>query len=743
MAAMRSIRWVFYAFWSLVLGLAVLAGVALLVAGRTDWGVLKPELEALVSEQIGGTLALDGALSVSVLPRPGFSVGGFRITGIQGGPDSANQGGMISAGATSGDLALWPLLYGKVEISDLEIDDLKFDLTLPATPASKTQNSAKGQAATHLHPVLPRSARISISKGVLHEQDTGETHTWSNSEAVLSDLAFVGPGPDDVVGRVTLSIETFTSRGDGDVDIGDFSAEFERSSTAELVTARVESKLATGALTKMTDVQFNGQLSQLRNILEGGDVGIAGDAAIGDLTLKGKGTITTTDGNTTASIDVDGELQGNALISMIAETPIDGAGTTAKGTFIYRRHHYEYADFNATIAGSAAKGDIVYTARETRPIITGTLALDHVTLDGEAPQAPAGKVIPPIPLRIGGLSRADMDAKLSIARFQLSSKTEVSKLDATIKIKEGRLALDPVSGHMGPGRFHAVARIDPGAKPQRLELDLAINDVPLAEYAVGWEDFVAGKARGDLKAELSGAGDRLDQLAGTLSGNVQTDMSGGNLKLGPFTRMVAGAQSIFEPMVENNDLIAIDCAASRWHLDKGRAESRGLIMDTSEFAVAGRGSADLKTEQLNLSMAVHPANEKFYQFSTAFHVSGSFAAPQASTEAVSAIAGIVNVAGATINPLGAIVRVQNDDRSDPAACLQALDKSATEKEAPKGFLGRIAVPVVKGSVNTAGSIVEGTGEAIGNTLEEIGKGIGGLFGSGKNDADKQGDTTQD
>ncbi|MEM7176890.1 MAG: AsmA family protein [Pseudomonadota bacterium] len=743
MAALRSIRWAFYAFWSLLLGLVVLAGIALLVAGRTDWSVLKPELEALVSDQIGGTLALDGALSVNVLPRPGFTLGGFRITGLQGGADDSGKGGTISAGATSGDLALWPLLYGKVEISDLVIEGLKFDLALPAGQAGDTQGGGKAQTGTHLHPVLPRTARIAIAEGILHERDTGEVHTWMNSELEANDLAFIGPGPDDLVGRVTLSVESFTSRGDGDVNISNFWAQFERDSTAELVTARVESKLATGALTKLTKLTFNGQVSQMRNLVQGGDVGIEGDAAIGDLALTGKGKITTKGDSTTAAINVSGKLEGNALISMIAGTPVDGAGTTAKGKFIYRRHHYEYADFEAVIAGSAAKGGIVYTARETRPLVTGDLALDQVTLSGETPAAPAGKIIPPIPLRISGLSRADLDAKLSIAHLNVTSKTQITKLSSAIKIKDGKLTLAPLSGHMGPGKIHAVARIDPGTKPQRLDLDVTISDVPLAEYAVGWEDFVAGKARGDLKARISGAGDTLDQLAGSLSGNVQTDMSGGNLKLGPFTRMVAGAQSIFEPIVYHNDMVAIACTASRWHLDKGRAESRGLIMDTSEFAVAGRGSADLRTETLNLNMAVHPTNEKFYQFSTAFHVRGTLAAPTAGTEAVSAITGIVNVAGATINPLGAIVRVQQDDRADPAACLQALDTSATEKKAPKGFLGSIAVPVVKGTVNTAGAIVEGTGEAIGNTLEEIGEGIGGIFEGSGDKAGQQGDTKQD
>ena len=68
-----------------LIGLVVVAVAALLVGpGLWDWNDYKPEILERIKAETGREMAIDGDLSLAVLPSPRLAVDGVRIANIEG-----------------------------------------------------------------------------------------------------------------------------------------------------------------------------------------------------------------------------------------------------------------------------------------------------------------------------------------------------------------------------------------------------------------------------------------------------------------------------------------------------------------------------------------------------------------------------------------------------------------------------------------------------------------------------------
>lgn len=119
---MRSLGW-------LLTGLAALA--VLVVAGvwlapsLLDWNRYRAGIAELASERVGLPVAIDGPISLTLLPRPTLTA--ERVS-LEGG------GGKARARQLRLEVALGPLLAGRIEARDLVLRGL--DLSLPWTPSA-------------------------------------------------------------------------------------------------------------------------------------------------------------------------------------------------------------------------------------------------------------------------------------------------------------------------------------------------------------------------------------------------------------------------------------------------------------------------------------------------------------------------------------------------------------------------------------------------------------------------------
>ncbi|MBY8977166.1 AsmA family protein [Rhodobacteraceae bacterium NNCM2] len=739
MSLTRLVRWAFHACWSLALGLLVCAVLLFFSIGHIDWSFLKSRFETAASEHLGGKLVLEGQLSFSLFPSASFEVSGFRIEGLGDG----NAPGTVSAGRTSGNIALLPLLGGEVDVVDLEIADLTIDAPLPVAGGDKGEAAQGGEPrGKSVSAISVRNAEIGIAQAVIRDTETGEVHTVKNGKISFA-FGFSGLSQEEIseslTGSLALQAASFTSRGDGDVDISGFSGLFKRDEGGAPIASTVKMKLAAGLITAPTAMAFKGHVSRPVDLIRGKPMKIRGAGTLGDLAVELNGHLQSTGGRTSVDFQTKARADGTAFVDSLAGEALPVKGSTVEGRVIYRRSHYELSDFSGVFDGISAQGSLTVTTGRKRPMLEGDLALDKITLPPSDIPAHPGRIIPPLDIRIEGLDKADARLKLSVESLEINPKTTLADLSARVELDNGVLSADHAKARLDDGEVTLKLRVDSRTTPQKVYIDASATGIRGDRFIQNSREIVAGDARSDLSISVAGTGDNLQAFAATVSGSARTDVQGGKFLLNRMTKMVAGAHSIFTPLIQGKELSSLHCASIRWSVSKGIATSQGLIVDTSEFAIGGLGTINLRDEKLDLEMAVHPVEERLLQFSTAFHLGGTLAAPVASPEATSAVTGIINVAGATVNPLGAMFWIQKSEKSGSSACRNALDTSGKVTETPKGLVGAIAAPVVKGTVGTATKVITGTGKAVGNVIEGIGegigKGIGSIFGGGDKDED--------
>ena len=101
------------------IGLVVALALAAVLIGPSfiDWNAYKSEIVAAAREATGRDVAIDGDLSLRLLPRPELTAEGLRLANIEGGsnPD------MLRIAALDVRLAFAPLLSGRIQVEQIRL----------------------------------------------------------------------------------------------------------------------------------------------------------------------------------------------------------------------------------------------------------------------------------------------------------------------------------------------------------------------------------------------------------------------------------------------------------------------------------------------------------------------------------------------------------------------------------------------------------------------------------------------
>lgn len=165
----------------------VLVAAGLIVPSFIDWNSYKPDIIAAAKEATGRDLAIDGDLTLTILPSPALSVASVRLASIPG----AGQPDMIRLKSLQVEIALRPLLGGKIAVQRVRLIEpeivlekladgrVNWDLAPPAKAAPDSEDgsdSGSEKAGAPDDDGLDISLEeISIEDGVLIYRDAAGT----------------------------------------------------------------------------------------------------------------------------------------------------------------------------------------------------------------------------------------------------------------------------------------------------------------------------------------------------------------------------------------------------------------------------------------------------------------------------------------------------------------------------------------------------------------------------------------
>jgi AsmA protein len=276
------------------------------------------------------------------------------------------------------------------------------------------------------------------------------------------------------------------------------------------------------------------------------------------------------------------------------------------------------------------------------------------------PARPAdGRVLPNDPLPFGLLKAADAQVKLSVTEF---SNADLVLKDVVVQVNlaEGTLKIDELAAVFADGRLKATGTIDARqANATRLSLNGESKGLDLGRVLRDFQITDAVTAKSDARFRLDGTGTSIRAIAASLDGQVVIDVGDGTLKNKYLDLLAGDIVGKVLPWAQKQEDAKLNCILLRTDIQKGMAEAKVVLMDTSNASFTSTGKIDLKDEKLDLRVVPQPKQASLLSAAPPIVVGGTFASPSVLPDAAAlargAVGAVAGVVGAPAAGIGAVV----------------------------------------------------------------------------------------
>jgi uncharacterized protein involved in outer membrane biogenesis len=240
--------------------------------------------------------------------------------------------------------------------------------------------------------------------------------------------------------------------------------------------------------------------------------------------------------------------------------------------------------------------------------------------------------------------------------------------DFTIPVSAGTngFELRPVKG----GRDGAVLSASVSYAGSSLLIEGEVEDIPLRLL----DEKAEGKVEG--KFALAAEGENGDSLMRTLKGRFLLTSGAGRLtskSLNFWSRSLI--TSLLLPI--KKDETKLNCAIADFTIDKGVAQSRAIIVDTSENTVFGKGKINLVKGTMDMLLKPSPKDLTLFDVATPVRISGPLENPVIAPQAGGMAKKLGGMFLTVVNPALAIIPLMESGFGEyKGSCSEILERKA-------------------------------------------------------------------
>jgi AsmA protein len=308
--------------------------------------------------------------------------------------------------------------------------------------------------------------------------------------------------------------------------------------------------------------------------------------------------------------------------------------------------------------------------------------------------AATGRLFPDTPIPFGLLRQANADLAVSVGDLK-SGGSDYRSIDLHVVLQDGKLRVDPLSADLPEGALTASLNVDAStaAPPVAMKLHAPGLEVAPLFAAAGLPGYASGKL--EVYADLHSAGDTPHAIAAGLDGSLGLAMQNGTIDTQLLNRLLG-------PVLQKANLLgllshggsnSLRCFALRADAQRGVADLRALVLNSSMLSMDGTGSVNLGEE--TLAVQLRPQGRLAgTAIVVPLRVTGPIRSPDVKVNALGAAAANAGtVAGAVIGsatPLGLLGGVLGGDKllgkapGDTCAGPLALARGQTPPAAASG-----------------------------------------------------------
>jgi uncharacterized protein involved in outer membrane biogenesis len=327
-----------------------------------------------------------------------------------------------------------------------------------------------------------------------------------------------------------------------------------------------------------------------------------------------------------------------------------------EGAVSNRGDEVRISSFDGRVGDSDLAADLVVTLAGERPSIAGTLRSRVLDADdlgglvgvtpgtGPGETASAGQeqeaarleqraeVLPDEPIDPERWRRIDLDLDLRADEIRAGA-LPLDGFTGRITMTDGLLRVEEIDLAIGEGHLTGRIEADGRRSPVRGDVDLTLRRVSVArllnrlDVDVAAFGTLSGQAQGGLG--LGGRGRSIADILGSSNGQVRLLMEGGQVDrtivaaAGFDLLRLLGAATGASP-----ETVEMHCALADLDIRDGVVSTDPMVIDTAIAELGGRGTVDLESETIDVSLTARPKQTPLLTDLTGISIGGRLGEPE-------------------------------------------------------------------------------------------------------------------
>ncbi len=408
--------------------------------------------------------------------------------------------------------------------------------------------------------------------------------------------------------------------------------------------------------------------------------------------------------------DLGFDLQGSDLARLFPIIGVPLPPTPAyrlSGHLNHTAAQWSFRGFSGRVGGSDLSGDFSVDRSRTPQSIKANLVsrrLDMADLGGfiggsrgekSSPIPPApGRVLPREPFSLEKLRIANAEVRFR-GESVITQKLPLERLDANLKLKDGRLTLEPLSFSVADGTLDSRIRMDARQSVIGTQADIRVKGLHLEKLFPGFKLSRANAGEISGRAQLSTTGNSIAGMLGSADGPAELAMQGGSVSELLVRLMNLDVANALPVLLTGDRQLPVRCLVAGLDGTQGRFQVRTLVLDTGKAIVKGTGSINFADESLDLKLASQSKSFSLAALRGPILVRGTFKDPQVRPDFGRVIGrgGIAALLGIATGGLAAFVPLLDFGGAESSNCAaliqeaqapaeQAPDRSAPQRRTP-------------------------------------------------------------
>ena len=634
------------------LGALVLLLLGCVVLVERNANALRDPIARIASGYVGRTIHIDGTLKLQLLSfTPYAIVDGLRV----GNPQWATAPEMAQVGRLEVSIDLLALLTARVVIPRLGVEELELSLERDASDRANwrfqdpNNRLAPGGALD-----LPLVRRLIVERWHIEVRDAIRKLHFKGTVAASES------GGGDAAQRLRLD-------GAGEMN----GAPFALLATGDPLASAVRGQpynCAADIRAGRTRLNFQARIANPFDLDALAATFTASGADLADLYYLTGLTLPNTPPYTLAGHLRTAGTRVNIsdLAGMFGNSDLEGTMAIETGaprvllTAQLLSHSLDIVDLGPSLGAAPREDHPAPTSgrpleKKLEPVPANALWLPHAQLDLE---------------RVRGMD-ADVRYRAQSVNAQDIPFKEVAW---RLRLDHGVMRIDPLSFVLPAGRIVARLRIDATRDVPDVAFDGRLIDIDLAQFhAHNSEPPFAGLLLG--RFVVRGRGRSVHTVAASANGTVTTAIPHGQVR-SAFAELtgINVARGLGLLLTKNQHKDDIRCAVADFNSTDGVVAARNIVVDTQNLRIIGKGSIDLRTERLHLSVDGEPKKVRFVTVQSPIIIHGTLRKPTVGLDPahVAKQAGLAIALGALVTPLATALAFIDPGLVKDADCAALL-----------------------------------------------------------------------